>query len=101
MALRGPVAAAIGVSPTGRLFIADRHAAKVVVLDAGGRRVEFASFTDGDAPRSLGFAPITSETRRAGIAGDLFVITIGRGAWQVNEILRISGPFDELLQGSR
>jgi hypothetical protein len=101
VALRGPVAAAIGVSLTGQLFVADRHAAKIVVLDTEGQAVEFASFTDGDAPRSLCFAPVTPETRRTGIAGDLFVITISRGAWQVNEILRISGPFDELVQGKK
>lgn len=101
VALRGLVAAGIGVSPTGHLFVADRHAAKIVFLDADGTRVEFASFTGGDAPRSLGFAPVTPDTRRAGIAGDLFVVTISRGAWQVNEILRISGPFDELVLGRK
>ncbi|OLB00969.1 MAG: hypothetical protein AUH09_02575 [Candidatus Rokubacteria bacterium 13_2_20CM_70_12] len=39
------------------------------------------------------------ETRAAGIAGDLFVVTINRGAWQVSEVLRISGPFDAPLRG--
>jgi hypothetical protein len=97
--LRGPVAAAIGVSPTGHLFVADRQAGKIFFLDAEGNPVEFARFTDGDLPRSLCFAPVTPETRRAGIAGDLFVVTIARGAWQVNEILRVSGPFDELVRG--
>ena len=52
----------------------------------------------GDAPRGLAFAPDTPETRRAGIAGDLFVATINLGAWTVNEIVRISGPFDELIR---
>lgn len=97
--LRGPVIAAMVVSPTGHLFVADRLGAKIFFLDSEGKPVEFASFTDGDAPRSLCFAPITPETRRAGIAGDLFVVTVNRGAWQVNEVLRIAGPFDAHLRG--
>lgn len=96
--LRGPLPAAIGVSPTGWLFVADRRAAKVFVLAAGGRTIEFASFTDGDAPRGLAFAPVTPETRRAGLAGDLFMVVIRRGAFQANEILRVSGPFDAHLR---
>ncbi len=99
--LRGPIPAALGASPTGHLFVADRRAAKIFVLDAGGRPLEFASFTDGDAPRGLGFAPVTPETRRAGIAGDLFVVVIRRGAFQFNEVLRISGPFDAHLRTLR
>lgn len=101
VALRGPLAAAIGVSPTGHLAVADRHGARILFLDTGGTPIEFARFTDGDVPRSLCFAPVTPATRRAGIAGDLFVVTISRGAWQVNEILRISGPFDDLVRERR
>jgi hypothetical protein len=91
--LRGPLPAAMGVSPAGVLFVADRRAAKVFVLDPTGRVVEFATFTDGDAPRGLAFAPVTPETRRAGLAGDLFVVVIRRGVFQNNEVLRVSGPF--------
>ncbi len=101
LALRGLVAAAIAAGPTGHLFVADRHAGKILVLDAEGQPVDFAGFTDGDLPRSLCFAPITPATRRAGIAGDLFVVTINRGGWQVNEILRISGPFEDLVHGRK
>jgi len=97
--LRGPVIAAIAPSPAGHLFVADRQGARIFFLDGDGKPVEFASFTNGDAPRSLAFAPITPETRGAGIAGDLFVVTTNRGAWQVNEVLRISGPFDAHLRG--
>ncbi len=57
-----------------------------------------ATFTDGDAPRSLVFAPTTPATRQAGFAGDLFVVVIRRGAWPVNEVLRVSGPFDEYVR---
>jgi hypothetical protein len=92
---RGSVAAAIGLSASNRLFVADRHAKQIFVLTPDGKRVGFASFTDGDAPRSLCFAPVTPETKRAGVAGDLFVVTIKAGAWPVNEVLRISGPFDD------
>ena len=46
----------------------------------------------------LAFAPDTPATRRAGVAGDLFVATINQGAWTVNEVVRISGPFDELIR---
>jgi DNA-binding beta-propeller fold protein YncE len=95
LVLRGPIPAGIAVSPGGHLFVADRHGPEVFVLTAAGQRVPFATYTNGDAPRALVFAPDTPETRRAGIAGDLFVVTINAGAWPVNEVLRISGPFDE------
>jgi len=43
-------------------------------------------------------APVTPETERAGIAGSLFVVAIGKGAWPVNEVLKISGPFARFLR---
>jgi sugar lactone lactonase YvrE len=98
--LRGPVPAGIALSPAGHLFVADRQAPELFVLAAAGRRVPFAAYTEGDAPRALAFAPDTPETRRAGIAGDLFVVTINLGAWPVNEIVRISGPFDDFVRQS-
>ena len=94
LVLRGPMPAGIGLGPGGRLYVADRHGERILVVDEAGRAVEFARFTDGDAPRSLGFVPVTPATRQAGIAGDLLVVTIRRGAWPVNEVVRISGPFD-------
>jgi DNA-binding beta-propeller fold protein YncE len=96
--LRGPVPAAIALSPSGRLLVADRRAAKILVLDDGGGTRELASFSDGDAPRGMAFAPVTPETRRAGLAGDLFVVVIRRGAFQLNEVVRVSGPFDTYLR---
>ncbi|MBI4636934.1 MAG: hypothetical protein HY727_11350 [Candidatus Rokubacteria bacterium] len=99
--LNGPVVAGLALGPDGHPFVADRHAGKIFFITAEGRAAEFAGFTDGDAPRGLCFAPATPETRRAGIAGDLFVVTISRGAWPVNEIIRISGPFDELVRKQR
>lgn len=97
--LRGSVVAAIGVSPGGHLFVADRHERQIFALTQDGRRIVLASFTDNDSPRSLGFAPVTPETQRAGIAGDLFVVRIKGSTWGVNEVLRISGPFEELIRG--
>ena len=93
---RGPLAGGLSVGPGDRMFMADRQGAKIVVIGADGTSSEFARFTDGDAPRALAFAPDTPATRRARIAGDLFVITISRGRWPVNDVIRISGPFGEI-----
>jgi hypothetical protein len=98
LVLAGPVPQAIGIGPGGLLFVADRHGGEVFGLTAEGTKVEFARFTDGDTARGLGFAPATAATRQAGLAGNLFVVTIRRGAWPVNEVIRISGPFDELVR---
>jgi hypothetical protein len=95
---RGPVVAALSLGPGGSVFVADRNEKQIFVLTPDGKRVEFASFTDGDMPRSLVFAPVTPEARRAGVAADLFVVTIKGGTWPVNEVLRISGPFADLTR---
>lgn len=96
LVLRGPVPAGMGFGPAGQLFVADRQGGRVFWLSPEGKAVEFASFTEGDAPRGLCFAPASPETRKAGLAGDLFVTTIRRGGWPTNEVVRISGPFDDL-----
>jgi hypothetical protein len=96
LVLRGPMAAGMASGPGNLLFVADRQGAKLFALTPEGERVPFAEFTDGDAPRGLCFAPVTPATQRAGIAGDLFVVVIGRGSWPVNEVVRITGPFSEL-----
>jgi len=95
--LSGPLPAGMSVGPGGRLFVADRHAAKIFFITPAGTPVDFAGFTEGDAPRTLGFAPVTPETRRAGIAGDLFVVTVRRGMFRLNEVIHITGPFDDLV----
>jgi DNA-binding beta-propeller fold protein YncE len=95
--LQGPMPAGIALSPGGNLLVADRHGARVFVVAPDGRTLDLATFTDGDAPRGLGVAPITPETQRAGIAGDLFLITISRGAWPANEVIRVTGPLDEFV----
>jgi sugar lactone lactonase YvrE len=96
--LRGPMASGLSLGPSEIPFIADRQAGKIFLLTPDGRRVDFATYADGDAPRGLVFAPVTPETRAAGIAGDLFVITIRNGAWPVNTVLRITGPFEEFVR---
>jgi hypothetical protein len=98
LALRGPIAAGMDVSPDGHLFVADRQGARIVAVGGDGTSFEFAKFTDGDAPRTLGWAPVTEATRRAGIAGDLFIAIIRRGTWALNDIVRVSGPFDALVR---
>lgn len=94
--LAGPTLAGMGLGPGGRLFVADRQAAKIFFVTPDGNAVDFAAFTDSDAPRTLCFAPTTAETRRAGIAGDLFVVAVRRGVFRLNEVLRVTGPFDDL-----
>jgi DNA-binding beta-propeller fold protein YncE len=96
LVLRGPLPASLVVGPHGLVFVADRHGAAVFVLTPEGERREFLRFTDGDAPRALAFAPVTNETRRIGIAGDLFISVIPRGAFQLNDVIRVSGPFEVL-----
>lgn len=98
LVLRGPAASGLTLGPADVPFVADRQAGKIFLITPDGRRVDFATYADGDAPRSLVFAPVTPETRAAGIAGDLFVITIRNGAWPVNSIMRISGPFEDFVR---
>jgi sugar lactone lactonase YvrE len=98
LALRGPIAAGMDASPGGHLFVADRQGARILAVGGDGTSIDFATFTDGDAPRTLAWAPTTEATRRAGIAGDLFIVLIRRGTWSLNDIVRISGPFDELVR---
>jgi NHL repeat len=96
LVMTGPVAQAMSASPGGPVFVADRHGAEIFALIDEGTKIEFARFSEGDTVRGLAFAPATPLTRRAGLAGDLFAVIIRRGTWPVNEVVRISGPFDEL-----
>jgi NHL repeat len=98
LVLTGPIPYGMDVSPSGHLFVADRHGSRVLALSADGASFDFATFTDGDAPRALIWAPVTEATRRGGIAGDLFIVVIRKGTWALNEIVRVSGPFDDLVR---
>ena len=96
--LKGPVAAGMALAPTGHLFVADRQTPEVFAVAPDGRVVSFARFSDSDAPRSLTFVPATPATERAGIAGSLLLVGISKGAWPVNEVVKISGPFERFLR---
>ncbi len=97
LVLEGPIAQALAAGPAGLLFVADRQGGEIFALTADGGRTSLARFTDGDAPRGLAFVPATAETRAAGLAGDLLVAVIRSGAFQLNEIVRIAGPFTDLV----
>jgi len=96
--LEGPMAQGLAPGPGGVVFVADRQGLEIFALTPEAKRVSFARFTDGYAPRALAFVPDTPETRAAGLAGDLLVIVIRSGVFQLNEIVRISGPFADLVR---
>lgn len=96
--LEGPMAQGLAAGPGGAVFVADRQASEIFAVTPDARRVHLARFTDGHAPRGLAFVPDTPETRAAGLAGDLLVVVIRSGIFQLNEILRISGPFADLVR---
>lgn len=96
LVLQGPVAQALAPGPAGLMFVADRQGTEIFALTAEGVRTSLARFTDGDAPRGIAFVPVTPETRAAGTAGDLLVSVIRSSTFQLNEIVRIAGPFADL-----
>ena len=97
--LRGPIPAAIAASPGGHLFVADRQGSRAVRRHAG-RPAHPVRRPTARATRRAGSRSPPTRPRRAGagIAGDLFVATINQGAWPVNEVVRISGPFDSSIR---
>ncbi len=96
--VEGPVSQGLSPGPGGSVFVTDRQANEIFGVTADGNRLPLARFTEGDAPRGLAFVPDTPETRAAGLAGDLFVSVIRTGVFQLNQIVRISGPFAELAR---
>lgn len=96
--LEGPVPQGLSPGPGGSVFVADRQGNEIFGVTADGQRSSLARFTDGDAPRGLVFVPDTAETRAAGLAGDLLVSVIRTGVFQLNQIVRISGPFSDLAR---
>jgi len=98
LVLEGPLSAGLSLSPGGTLFVAQRRANKIFAFGADGKRIEFATATEGTILRSLAFVPVTPETRQAGIAGDLLVIAVPRQIWSINEVIRITGPFAEFIR---
>jgi DNA-binding beta-propeller fold protein YncE len=96
--LQGPLPAGFSFSPGGALFVVQRRTGQLFALTPDGRRLDFATARDGTYVRTLGFAPVTPETRKAGIAGDLFLVLVSRSMWLINEVIRVSGPFDEWVR---
>ena len=96
--LNGPLPAGFSQSPGGALFVVQRRTGQLFVVTPDGRRLDFATTRNGSFLRTLAFVPVTPETRRAGIAGDLFVVLVSRSLWLLNEVVRISGPFDEWVR---
>lgn len=97
MVLHGPLPAGMSLSHGGALFVALRLAGKILALIPDGSQIEFASFPD-TILRAVAFAPVNEETRRTGIAGNLFVIISPRMNFVVSEVIRISGPFDDFAR---
>jgi hypothetical protein len=98
MVFEGPNAAGIAAGPGASLFVTQRHTRKVIALTRDGRRLEVATLRGEGMPRGLAFAPDTPETRRAGVAGDLFVVSFVLRTWYLNEVVRITGPFAEWIR---
>lgn len=97
LVLEGPRAQGLAPGPGGAVFVADRLASEIFAVMPDFKRVSLARFTEGQAPRGIAFVPDTAETRDAGLAGDLLVVVSRNGVFQLNEIVRISGPFADLL----
>jgi hypothetical protein len=98
LVLEGPMAQGLAPGPGGVIFVADRQKGEIFAVSSDGTRMNLARFTDGDAPRGLAFVPSTAETRANGLAGDLLVAVTRSGSFQLNDIVRISGPFADLVQ---
>ena len=96
--LEGPLAQGLAPGPGGVVYVADRQGSEIFAVYPDGKRVSLVRFTDGQAPRAIAFVPDTPATRAAGLAGDLLVIVIRSGVFQLNEIVRISGPFADLVR---
>jgi hypothetical protein len=98
LVLSGPLPGGIALSSAGTLFMSQRRTGKIFAVTAEGKRIDFSTGIDGTVIRTLAFAPVTPETRKAGIAGDLFVVAVPRQIWAINQVIRVSGPFDEFVR---
>lgn len=94
----GALPSGMSFSTGGNLFVAQRRGHKIFALTPAGKRVEFASFTGRSALRTLAFPPLTEQTGKLGIAGDLFVMVFPMLDYPVREVIRITGPFDAYIK---
>jgi len=97
----GALPSGMSMSPGENLFVAQRRSHKIFVLTPAGKRVEFASFTGRSSLRTLAFPPVSAQTRKLGIAGDLFVMVFPMLDYPVREVIRITGPFDDYVKRGR
>jgi hypothetical protein len=95
LVIEGPLPGGLALSPGGLVFVLQRRSPAVFTVSREDKRVDVIGVKDGTFLRGLAFAPVTPETRRAGIAGDLFLVVVRRQMWTINEVVRVSGPFDE------
>lgn len=98
LVFQGALQSGMGLSPGGSLFVSQRRSGKLFVLTPDGRRLDFADLSESTILRTLAFAPVTPETRRAGIAGNLFLVSSPRSNFQAIDVIRITGPFDDFGQ---
>ena len=97
--LQGPLPAGFSQSPGGALFVVQRRTGQLFALTPDGRRLDFATDPQRQLPPGASrSSPVTPETRKAGIAGDLFLVLVSRSLWLLNEVIRVSGPFDEWVR---
>jgi hypothetical protein len=101
LVLQGPLAAGLAVRPNGAVFVAQRRTGQVFAVTEAGRRIDLVTMKSGSFLRGLAFAPATPVTRQAGIAGDLFLLVVPRSMWLINQVVRVSGPFDDWLRQQR
>ena len=94
----GALPSGMSFSPGENLFVAQRRSHKIFALTPAGKRVEFASFTGRSSLRTLAFPPVTNQTRKLGIANDLFVMVFPMLDYPVREVIRITGPFDDYIK---
>ena len=95
----GPLPAGFSQSPGGALFVVQRRTGQLFALMPDGRRLDFATTRNGSFLRAPRVRPRhAGDGAGAGIAGDLFVVLVSRSLWLLNEVVRISGPFDEWVR---
>jgi sugar lactone lactonase YvrE len=98
LVFQGALPSGMSLSPGGSLFVSQRRSGKIFALTPDGRQLDFADLSQNTILRTLAFAPVTPETRRAGIGGNLFLVTSPRNNFQAIEVVRITGPFDDFIQ---
>jgi sugar lactone lactonase YvrE len=98
LVLQGPIPSGLSASPGGAVFAVQRRANRIFVVTPEGQRIDFGIATDDTILRNLSFAPVTGETKKAGIGGNLFLVTSPRSNFAFSEVIRVAGPFDDFVR---